>query len=167
MINKLENLSTLARELGEMLFKKKLICTTAESCTGGMVCSVITDIAGSSQWFERAFITYSNQAKHEMLDVPLEVLETFGAVSLQTVIEMAQGALTNSNANLSVAISGIAGPGGATIDKVVGTVCFAFASDFAETISQTLQFTGDPSEVRLASTKHALQGLIKVAQQAN
>ncbi len=157
-------INELAVELGKILLKNNLICSTAESCTGGMVSSAITDVAGSSQWFECAFITYSNQAKHEMLGVPLEILETFGAVSQQTVKEMAIRALKLSNAQISVAISGIAGPGGATPNKKVGTVCFAFASENKETAIYTKHFNGNRLDVRQQSTIFALQVLINAAK---
>jgi nicotinamide-nucleotide amidase len=129
-----------------------------------MVSSAITDVAGSSAWFERAFVTYSNQAKHEMLGVPLAVLKNFGAVSEQTVKEMSIRALKKSKAQISVAISGIAGPGGATLNKKVGTVCFAFASKNKATVIESKHFEGNRLDVRQQSTIFALQGLINAAQ---
>lgn len=126
----------LAESLGAALKAKGWMLALAESCTGGMVAANITEVAGSSAWFDRGFVTYSNQAKMEMLNVPEEVLIAFGAVSLQTAEAMAIGALRNSQANIAGAITGIAGPSGGSAEKPVGMVCFALAkhvqtTDFA------------------------------------
>lgn len=123
----MEHIQALANQLGDALAKQQWVATTAESCTGGGVATAITDIAGSSQWFDRAFITYSNEAKMQMLGVQAETLANHGAVSEPVVEQMAEGALTNSLADISVAISGIAGPTGGTEEKPVGTVWFAWA----------------------------------------
>ncbi|GAL30155.1 C-terminal domain of CinA paralog YdeJ [Vibrio variabilis] len=127
----MQNISELSANLGQLLQQRDQVLVTAESCTGGGVATAITDIAGSSAWFDRAFVTYSNDAKMEMIGVKSETLGQHGAVSEPVVIEMAQGALSHSNGTLSVAISGIAGPGGGSDEKPVGTVCFAWASSQA------------------------------------
>lgn len=137
---------------------------TAESCTGGMIAARITDLAGSSVWYDRSFITYSNESKTEMLGVPAETIAAHGAVSEETVLAMALGALTASGANLTVAVSGVAGPDGGSVEKPVGTVWIACAGrleerDIAPQV-QHFQFTGDRSAVRLQSVVEALGLLI-------
>lgn len=117
----------LATQILTLARKKDLKITTAESCTGGMISAALTDIAGSSDVFDRGFVTYSNEAKHEMLGVPETVLAEHGAVSSQTACAMAEGALRNSNAGIALSVTGIAGPGGGSEDKPVGTVWFAVA----------------------------------------
>ncbi|WP_264877858.1 nicotinamide-nucleotide amidase [Vibrio agarivorans] len=149
-------IQSLSRQLGQSLLRTENMMTTAESCTGGGVASAITDIAGSSAWFDRAFITYSNEAKIEMLGVKPQTLESFGAVSEATVIEMAQGALERSLATITVSISGIAGPGGGSEDKPVGTVCFAFVSNKGWQLVETCHFEGDRSEVRHQAIEYVL-----------
>jgi len=121
------NLTTLATELGALLKAHGYMLALAESCTGGMVAEVITSVAGSSAWFDRGFVTYSNQAKIDMLGVSEQTLENLGAVSEQVAVEMAFGALKHSQAHIAGSITGIAGPDGGTADKPVGTVCFAWA----------------------------------------
>lgn len=154
-------LEVLAAKLGRKLQVRGCLLATAESCTGGWVSQVVTSIAGSSQWFDRGFVTYSNQAKQEMLAVRPETLARFGAVSEQTACEMAEGALKHSLAQLSLAITGIAGPDGGTPEKPVGTVWFAWAGlDFA-TITQQQLFIGNRMEVRVASVEFALKKLIE------
>lgn len=132
----------------------------AESCTGGWVAETVTAIAGSSQWFERGFVTYSNAAKQELLGVRADTLRRQGAVSEAVVLEMAAGALRNSRAQTSLAISGVAGPAGGSADKPVGTVCFAWAVRGTEPTAQTRHFAGDREAVRRQSVIHALQGLL-------
>lgn len=149
----------VSAQLGSLLHAQRLILTTAESCTGGGVSAAITDIAGSSAWFDRAFITYSNEAKMEMLGVSAATLEQFGAVSEQTVVEMVEGAIQNSKANIGVSISGIAGPGGGTELKPVGTVCFAWADSSDWKKVETVCFSGDRAQVRLQAVEHALKVL--------
>ncbi|WP_414931503.1 CinA family protein [Vibrio europaeus] len=149
----------LSAQLGSLLHAQRLILTTAESCTGGGVSAAVTDIAGSSAWFDRAFITYSNEAKIEMLGVSAATLEQFGAVSEQTVVEMVEGAIQNSNANIGVSISGIAGPGGSTELKPVGTVCFAWADSSDWKKVETVRFSGDRAQVRQQAVEHALKVL--------
>ncbi len=152
----MQTLEKLSAQLGTLLEQKQHIMTTAESCTGGGVAAAITDIAGSSAWFDRAFITYSNEAKMEMLGVSEHLLNTVGAVSEPVVIEMVQGALKHSRATLGVSISGIAGPGGGSDEKPVGTVCFAWASTNGWHKVETVRFSGDRGQVREQASYHAL-----------
>lgn len=137
-----------------------LMLTTAESCTGGWIAQAVTAIAGSSAWFERGFITYTNSAKQEMLDVPAAVLRAHGAVSEATVCRMAEGALRHSHAQISLAVSGIAGPGGATRSKPLGTVCLAWAGDGRVTRSRSVRFKGGREAVRRQAVLAALQGVL-------
>ena len=153
-------LETLAERVGASLLAKRLTLVTAESCTGGWVAQCLTAIAGSSEWFDRGFVTYSNQAKQEMLGVPAEMLMEHGAVSQQVVAAMAQGALRHSSADWAVAITGIAGPGGGSADKPVGTVCFAWAARDGALSVETRHFHGDREAVRAQSVAHALSRLI-------
>lgn len=160
-------LNTLAQAMAKKLNQTGSMLTVAESCTGGWLAKVLTDVSGSSVWFDRGFVTYSNQSKNEMLDVSITTLEKVGAVSQETVEEMAKGALRNSNANFSVAISGIAGPGGGTKDKPVGFVWFAWASlnpnnkVLSVVNSRSQQFTGDRIMVRRQAVGYALTGLLE------
>ena len=153
------DLDTLARRLGRQLQGKGLRLAAAESCTGGWLAKVITDIAGSSAWFERGFVTYSNRAKQDMLGVTAATLDEHGAVSEATVREMAEGALRHSEAELAVAISGIAGPDGGSPDKPVGTVWFAWAARDAATRCDRLIFAGDREAVRRQAVARALTGV--------
>ena len=153
-------LNQLAETLGTRLVKNKLSLTTAESCTGGGLSYWVTSISGSSDWFERGFVTYSDQAKIEQLGVNPQTLVTFGAVSEQTAREMAEGALANSKASVSVAITGIAGPTGGSPQKPVGTVWIAYASSHFATRVQGDIFTGDRNEVREKVIEKALTTLI-------
>jgi len=133
---------------------------TAESCTGGWIAQAVTAIAGSSAWFERGFVTYTNSAKQEMLDVPAAVLRARGAVSEATVCRMAEGALRHSHAQISLAVSGIAGPSGATHSKPLGTVCLAWAGDGRITRSCRVRFKGGREAVRRQAVLAALQGVL-------
>ncbi|HTP98980.1 MAG TPA: CinA family protein [Casimicrobiaceae bacterium] len=153
----------LSRRLGARLREKGAICVTAESCTGGLVAGAITDIAGSSEWFERGFVTYSNEAKMELLGVPEGTLAMHGAVSEPTARAMAEGALARSRAHLAVAVTGVAGPSGGTPDKPVGMVCFAWSGRGLPTTSITRHFPGDRAAVRLASVVAAIEGLLVCA----
>lgn len=153
-------LEQLSARLGEALQSRDLMLTTAESCTGGGVAQAVTEVAGSSGWFERGFVTYSNQAKQEMLEVALQTLIDYGAVSEETVIEMAKGALHNSHAQVSLAVSGIAGPGGGSEEKPVGLVCFAWAEVEGEPVSLSRRFDGDRASVRSQAVACALQGVL-------
>ncbi len=155
-------LETLSVEVGRVLKRRNLLLATAESCSGGWVAKIITDTPGSSAWFERGFVTYSNLSKQEMLGVRAATLETHGAVSEQTVQEMAEGALQNSAAQLALAVSGIAGPAGEVAGKPVGTVCFAWASEEQPTVTRTKHFSGDRKAVRRHSVETALQGILAV-----
>ncbi len=153
----MNSIDQLSQQLGELLLEHKQIVVTAESCTGGGVANAITEIAGSSAWFDRAFVTYSNEAKQEMIGVQAETLEKFGAVSEPVVIQMVQGALKNSNATIGVSISGIAGPTGGSVEKPVGTVCFAWANKSDWLQVETQHFSGDRSAVRTQAVIHALE----------
>lgn len=153
-------LETLAADLGATLAARQLQLACAESCTGGLVAAAITAIAGSSAWFERGFVTYSNAAKQEILGVPPSLLEQHGAVSEACVQAMAQGTLNHAHAQVAIAISGIAGPGGATQDKPVGTVCFAWALPGHSISTETQHFSGDRTAVRQQAAIHALHGLL-------
>ncbi|MCW0504142.1 nicotinamide-nucleotide amidase [Aeromonas piscicola] len=150
----------IATELGLALSQRGWLAATAESCTGGGVATAITDIAGSSGWFDRGFVTYTNEAKQQMLGVSGESLAQHGAVSEAVVLEMARGALAHSSAAISVAISGIAGPGGATEDKPVGTVWFAWADRSGRHHSLLARFDGDRRQVRQQAVRQALAGLL-------
>ncbi|MGF1693612.1 nicotinamide-nucleotide amidase [Photobacterium kagoshimensis] len=155
----MESTLQVAISLGEALHQQGWIATTAESCTGGGVSAAITEIAGSSAWFDRAFITYSNEAKQQMLGVTEQALIAEGAVSETVVEQMAQGALAHSDAQISVAISGIAGPTGGTETKPVGTVCFGWADTTGWYCTSTQIFTGDRTQVREQAVLFALQGM--------
>jgi nicotinamide-nucleotide amidase len=165
MIN--NTIQQLASKLGDKLMQTNSLVATAESCTGGGVAYAITYVTGSSQWFDRSFITYSNESKQEMLGVQGKTLKENGAVSEAVVVEMAQGAVRNSNANIAVSISGIAGPGGGSIDKPVGTVCFSWCHEMSRSITETKCFKGSREEVREQAVIHALQGLIRLLDLIN
>lgn len=159
-----EKLDKLAVELGHRLLEAGLMLATAESCTGGWVSKVVTDIAGSSSWFDRGFVTYSNGAKQDLLGVSAASLERYGAVSDEVAREMACGALEHSLAGVAVAVTGIAGPDGGTEDKPVGTVCFAWALEGRETLTQRVQFAGNREEVRHQSVRLALERLLELLE---
>jgi len=159
-----DTLSTLATLVGARLREQGMLLATAESCTGGWVAQAVTAIAGSSQWFERGFVTYSNAAKMEMLHVKAHTLQAHGAVSEQTAGEMAAGALAGSHAQMAVAITGIAGPDGGTADKPVGTVCFAWARTNRKVHAETRHFAGDRESVRRQSVIAALQGVLALLE---
>ena len=153
-----------AAELGRVLLARGWRVTVAESCTGGLVAAAITSVAGSSDWFDVGFVTYSNGAKTALLGVPEAVLVAHGAVSEQTARAMAEGALAKSGADLAAAVTGIAGPAGGTPAKPVGTVCFAWAARGAAVESTTRRFDGDRAAVRGASASFALRGLLERAR---
>jgi len=149
----------LATQVGLHLHQRQLLLATAESCTGGGIAAAMTDIAGSSAWFECGFVTYSNAAKSTMLGVPAALIAAHGAVSEEVAAAMAQGALAHSGAQVAVSTTGIAGPGGAVPGKPVGTVCFGWAGkDGVRT--QRMQFDGDRQAVREQAVAFALQGLL-------
>jgi nicotinamide-nucleotide amidase len=151
----------LARKVGAALKSRGLLVVTAESCTGGWVAMALTAIPGSSEWFERGYVTYSNAAKREELEVSEETLRRHGAVSEETAREMAAGALKNGRGQVALAITGVAGPDGGSRDKPVGTVCFAWAQG-SKISSQTRRFDGDRESVRRQSVAHALQGVLEL-----
>jgi nicotinamide-nucleotide amidase len=156
-----ERLDSLATRLGERLIARGWRLATAESCTGGWIAKVATDIPGSSGWFDRGFVSYSNAAKQEMLGVRPETLYAQGAVSEGTVMEMAAGAIERSRAQVVVAVSGIAGPAGGSADKPVGTVCFAWAIPGLPIQARRLQFAGNRDEVRHQTVRVALELLLE------
>lgn len=153
------DLSQLAEELGQLLYAQGLKVTTAESCTGGAIGAAITSVAGSSAWYEAGFVTYSNAMKARFLGVPEAILATCGAVSEPVVEAMLKGAIAQASADVGIAVSGIAGPGGAVAGKPVGTVCMAWGYARAPEV-QTKLFAGDRDQVREAALNHALRGLI-------
>lgn len=150
----------LAQHLADKLIEQGAFLATAESCTGGGVAWCLTAVPGSSRWFERGFVTYTNRAKREMLGVSTDILAQFGAVSEKTAMAMANGALQHSPADYALSITGIAGPGGGSKEKPVGTVCFAWAGKDRDTLAKTLIFSGDRSAVRQQSIHTALQGML-------
>jgi len=161
----MDRITELAAQVGAALKAEGLLLTTAESCTGGGIAHAVTEIAGSSEWFDRGFVTYSNAAKTEMLKVPETLLVRFGAVSEETAAAMAEGALASSRAQAAVSVTGIAGPGGAVPGKPVGTVCFGW-SYRGKTSTQRLVFAGDRHSVREQSVAHSLQVLLRHLEEA-
>lgn len=159
-----ETLHDLAERLGATLLASGRRLATAESCTGGGVAYRVTDIAGSSEWFDRGFVTYTNAAKQEMLGVSADTLAEFGAVSAATVESMVAGALRNSEGNIAVAVSGVAGPGGGTAEKPVGTVWFAWARRGEAPSVRCVTFEGDRDAVRDGAIRVALEGVIELAE---
>jgi nicotinamide-nucleotide amidase len=153
----------LAVALGEALQARGWRAATAESCTGGLVAGAMTDVAGSSAWFDRGFVTYSNEAKVAMLGVPEALIHEYGAVSEQVARAMAEGAVARSDADVAVAITGIAGPGGGTAAKPVGMVCIAFAQRGCAADATTRRYAGTRAEVRAAALRDALLGLTRRA----
>lgn len=152
----------LAAQAGVALQSHGMMLATAESCTGGGVASAVTEIAGSSGWFDRGFVTYSNQAKIDMLGVSPDTLARFGAVSEATVREMVEGALHHSRAQVALAVSGIAGPGGGTVDKPVGMVWFAWGIKDGVSVARLHQLAGNRAEIRAQAVCIALQGVIEL-----
>ena len=153
-------LRQLSEAVGAALMRRQLLLACAESCTGGWVATVVTATAGSSDWFERGFVTYSNSAKQEMLGVPEATLADHGAVSEETARAMAEGALAHSLADIALAITGIAGPGGGSPGKPVGTVCFSWCGKGETAESETRRFVGNREQVRRQAVIHALSGLL-------
>ena len=154
---------SLAQDLGSRLLGLNLTLTTVESCTGGGVASAITNIPGSSGWFEMGFVTYSNKAKSQMLGIDPQLLEQHGAVSEAAVRAMALGALQQSGANVAAAVSGIAGPTGGSEEKPVGTVWFAWACDFKDgVVVLEHRFNGGRAEVRNQAVMAALRGISEI-----
>jgi nicotinamide-nucleotide amidase len=151
-------MSPLVTTLAEQLLQRQWMLTTAESCTGGLIAGACTDLSGSSAWFERGFITYSNEAKSELLGVDAQLIAQHGAVSEPVARAMAQGALAHARAQVAVAVTGVAGPTGGTPDKPVGLVWFGFALP-GLVHSERMQFSGDRAAVRAATVQHALKRL--------
>ena len=149
----------LAEQLGRLLKAKGKTIATAESCTGGWIAQAITDVPGSSSWFDRGFITYSNVAKVQMLDVSPQTLNHYGAVSAETAMEMAVGALAHSDADVAVAVTGIAGPDGGTPEKPVGTVFIAWAHKNGAVKVDKKQFAGNRRQIRAQTVNSALEGM--------
>ncbi len=147
----------LAEQLGRLLKAGSKTIATAESCTGGWIAQTITDVQGSSAWFDRGFVTYSNAAKMQMLGVNPQTLEKYGAVSAETASEMAAGALAHSDADVAVAVTGIAGPDGGTPDKPVGTVFISWADKNGSATVVKKQFTGSRREIRARTVKSAIE----------
>ena len=162
------NTVNIVTTLAEILQSKNWKIAAAESCTGGLVCASLTEIAGSSNWFERGYITYSNEAKIECLGVPIRLLEVYGAVSEEVAKAMAEGAQVNSGVNAALSITGIAGPSGGSTEKPVGMVCFGWAirSDAGDNriITKTMRFDGDRQHVRQQACDFALSELAKLLE---
>ncbi|MDB6051570.1 MAG: CinA-like [Pseudomonas sp.] len=156
----MDEITQLAAELGKRLQMIKAQVTTAESCTGGGIAEAITRIPGSSAWFEAGYVTYSNAQKTRQLNVSPELFSTVGAVSREVVEAMVAGAQVNSQAHFAVAVSGVAGPDGGSVDKPVGTVWLAWG-DGTQVVSERRQFDGDRDEVRRQTVKAALEGLLQ------
>ncbi|MCV0439622.1 MAG: CinA family protein [Hydrogenophaga sp.] len=156
----MDHIPDLVTALARELKARGLMMATAESCTGGLIAGACTDLSGSSDWFERGFVTYSNAAKHELLGVPVALIEQHGAVSEPVARAMASGALAHSPAQLAVAVTGVAGPTGGSADKPVGTVWFGWATPDG-VFSEHRRFDGDRAAVRQATVRHALAGLLQ------
>ena len=158
------SITSLTQQLAQILLAKGFKIALAESCTGGLLAAQLTSLAGSSDWFERGFVTYSNQAKEESIGVPKELIERYGAVSEEVAKAMAEGVLNHSLAQVSAAITGIAGPGGGSANKPVGMVCFAWGmqvDDQIQTRSQTKQFSGDRQSIREQACIYAIESLLE------
>ena len=159
----MSDIPALATALGDALRARGWTVATAESCTGGLVAGAITEVAGSSEWFDRGFVTYSNDAKVALLGVPPALIDQYGAVSEQVARAMVEGALAHSRADAAVAITGIAGPGGATPGKPVGMVCIALVQRGHAATAHTHRYAGTRADVRAASVRDALLGLTRIA----
>lgn len=160
------DLDVLSAEVGEALRARGWMLATAESCTGGGVAECVTRTAGSSAWFDRGFVTYTNDAKLELLGVRIHTLDNHGAVSEETAREMAEGALRESGAHVALALTGIAGPGGGSTAKPVGLVCFGWSRLDGPTLTARHQFVGDRANIRRQAIVIALQGVIDLARTA-
>ena len=152
---------TLTGLVADLMLKRGWLLATAESCTGGMISAACTDLAGSSAWFERGFVTYSNEAKSELLGVDAALITAHGAVSEEVARAMAQGAIAHSRAQVAVAVTGVAGPTGGSRAKPVGTVWFGFSVE-GRLSSELQRFDGDRAAVRAATVRHALQRLVQL-----
>jgi nicotinamide-nucleotide amidase len=152
----------MVEELAQLLLKNEWRLSTAESCTGGLVSASLTQLAGSSNWFERGYVTYSNEAKSEDIGVESNLIEAHGAVSEQVAKAMAIGAKQSSNSNMALSITGIAGPTGGSKEKPVGTVCFAWVLDNDQVFSETKLFSGDRSTVREQASQFVIEKLLEL-----
>jgi nicotinamide-nucleotide amidase len=161
----MNQITGLINNLSVILKQRNWSLVTAESCTGGLIASSITEIPGSSLWFERGFITYSNLAKEEMLGISAELIKEFGAVSEEVARAMAFGALEHSAGQVALAVTGIAGPDGGSAEKPVGTVCFAWAIPGISPHTLKKQLIGTRQEIRLAACQQALQGIFSLIQE--
>ena len=157
----------LVKELAELLIQKNMMIVTAESCTGGLLATTLTHTPGASEYFDRGFVTYSNEAKQEQLEVPENIITEHGAVSEETAKFMAEGALKNSKASIAISITGIAGPDGGTEDKPVGTVIFGYALKGGSSGSMVHQFEGSRQNIQTQSTITALKSLIAILGNQN
>jgi nicotinamide-nucleotide amidase len=157
-----QDLHQITHALAKVLIKNHWHLSTAESCTGGMVAASITELAGSSEWFERGYVTYSNQSKSEDIDVSQNLIEQHGAVSDQVARAMALGAKQNSGSDLSLSITGIAGPTGGSPEKPIGTVCFAWALANDQIISETKHFEGNRQQIRQQACDFSLKKLLSL-----
>lgn len=162
VVLKMDLCADLSAQLGQKASEKKEMIATAESCTAGGIACAITQTAGSSEWFDRGFVTYSNDSKEDLLGVKHETLQRYGAVSEQTASEMVLGALARSRATLAVAVTGIAGPGGAVSGKPVGTVFMAWCKKGEPPIVERHLFSGDRNQVRESTVRVALEGLMNL-----
>lgn len=156
-------LDQLAVQVGISLNEKSLLLATAESCTGGLVAAAITDVSGSSGWFERGFVTYSNEAKSTMLGVPAKLIRDHGAVSEEVARAMAEGALLNSRAQVALSITGVAGPTGGTPEKPVGMVCFGWSNRITTKV-ETQRYRGDRQQIRRQAAEYAIRGLLELVR---
>ena len=163
--NQEQNTPALCGLLADLLLEQGWMLATAESCTGGLIAAACTELSGSSRWFERGFVTYSNEAKTESLGVDAALVAQHGAVSEKVARAMAFGAVRHSNAQVSVAVTGVAGPTGGSADKPVGTVWFGFQVDGRLT-SETMRFEGDRAAVRQQTVRHALRRLVELVRRA-
>ncbi|MBB3211593.1 nicotinamide-nucleotide amidase [Herbaspirillum sp. Sphag1AN] len=157
----MDTTTEVAARVGQVLKTRNLLLATAESCTGGGIAQAITEIAGSSEWFDCGFVTYSNASKNELLDIPEALIAQHGAVSEEIAGAMAEAAVANSNSSVAVSTTGIAGPGGAVPGKPVGTVCFGWRVG-DQTFTERKVFSGDRHSVREQSVIHSLLGLIRL-----
>lgn len=157
-------MTSILKNVSTKLHENNLLLVSAESCTGGWIAKEITDLAGSSAIFERGFVTYSNLAKQEMLGVSVNTLNNFGAVSEQVVMEMVEGALNNSKADISISISGVAGPGGGTVEKPVGMVCFGWMMRGKKAQVKTKTFEGDRNSIRKQAVNYCFTGIIQLIE---
>jgi nicotinamide-nucleotide amidase len=163
LLNSELNRQSLCRLVADLMLKKQFYLATAESCTGGLIAGACTDLAGSSQWFDRGFVTYSNAAKTDMLGVDAGLIAQFGAVSEQVAAAMARGAVLHSAAQVSVAVTGVAGPTGGSVEKPVGTVWIGWYVN-GQTTTELCHFDGDRATVRAQTIQQALQGLVQRLQ---